>query len=88
MRIAIVHDWLDTWGGAENVLAVLLDLYPAADLYAIVDFLSETDRERFGNRRVRTSFIQNLPFARQPLPQIFAVDAPRRASASTCADTT
>jgi glycosyltransferase involved in cell wall biosynthesis len=64
MRIAIVHDWLDTWGGAENVLAVLLDLYPAADLYATVDFLSETDRGRLGNHRVRTSFVQNLPFAR------------------------
>jgi len=64
MRIAIVHDWLDTWGGAENVLAVLLDLYPDADLYAIVDFLSAEDRARLGGRKVRTSFIQRLPFAR------------------------
>ena len=61
MRIAIVHDWLDTWGGAENVLAALLDLYPNADLYAIVDFLGETDRARLGSRRIRTSFIQHLP---------------------------
>src|ERR1700681_1027645 len=65
MRIAIVHDWLDTWGGAENVLAALLDLYPNADLYAIVDFLSESDRARLGARRIRTSFIQHLPFARR-----------------------
>ena len=63
MRIAIVHDWLDTWGGAENVLAVLLDLYPGADLYAIVDFLSPQDRARLGERKIRTSFIQRLPFA-------------------------
>jgi glycosyltransferase involved in cell wall biosynthesis len=65
MRIAIVHDWLDTWGGAENVLATLLDLYPGADLYAIVDFLTEADRARLGGRRIRTSFIQHLPFARR-----------------------
>jgi glycosyltransferase involved in cell wall biosynthesis len=65
MRIAIVHDWLDTWGGAENVLAALLDLYSNADLYAIVDFLSETDRARLGSRRIRTSFIQQLPYARR-----------------------
>jgi len=64
MRIAIVHDWLDTWGGAENVLAILLDLYPSADLYAVVDFLSEADRGRLGDRKIRTSFIQHLPFAR------------------------
>jgi glycosyltransferase involved in cell wall biosynthesis len=65
MRIAIVHDWLDTWGGSENVLAALLDLYPNADLYAIVDFLSESDRARLGRRTIRTSFIQQLPFARR-----------------------
>lgn len=65
MRIAIVHDWLDTWGGGENVLATLLGLYPNADLYAIVDFLSEADRARLGRRRIRTSFIQQLPFARR-----------------------
>jgi glycosyltransferase involved in cell wall biosynthesis len=65
MRIAIVHDWLDTWGGAENVLAALLDLYPEADLYAVVDFLSNADRARLGGRRVRTSFIQHLPLARR-----------------------
>ena len=65
MRIAIVHDWLDTWGGAENVLAVLLDLYPDAELYAIVDFLNEADRARLGGRKISTSFIQHLPFARR-----------------------
>jgi glycosyltransferase involved in cell wall biosynthesis len=64
MRIAIVHDWLDTWGGAENVLAALLGLYPDADLYAIVDFLADSDRARLGERRIRTSFIQHLPLAR------------------------
>ena len=65
MRIAIVHDWLDTWGGAENVLAAVLDLYPDGDLYAIVDFLTKADRARLGARRIRTSFIQHLPFARR-----------------------
>lgn len=65
MRIAIVHDWLDTWGGAENVLAVLLELYPAADLFAIVNFLGDEDRARLGDREIRTSFIQHLPLARR-----------------------
>jgi len=64
MRIAIVHDWLDTWGGAELALAELLALYPDADLHALVDFMAPVDRARLGSRTVRTSFIQNLPFAR------------------------
>lgn len=65
MRIAIVHDWLDTWGGAERVLAELLALFPAADLFALVDFLSAKDRARLNRDNVRTTFIQRLPFARR-----------------------
>jgi len=64
MRIAIVHDWLDTWGGAELALAELLALYPEADLFTLVDFMTTEDRARLGPRSIRTSFIQRLPFAR------------------------
>ena len=64
MRIAIVHDWLDTWGGAELVLAELLALYPDADLFTLVDFMTPQDRARLRPRSIRTSFIQRLPFAR------------------------
>jgi glycosyltransferase involved in cell wall biosynthesis len=64
MRIAIVHDWLDTWGGSELALAELLALYPGADVFALVDFMAPEDRARLGPRTVRTSFIQKLPFAR------------------------
>jgi glycosyltransferase involved in cell wall biosynthesis len=73
MRTAIIHDWLDTWGGGENVLVELLALYPDADLYAVVDFLSDTRRERLHGRPVRTSFIQRLPFARHHFRKYFAL---------------
>ena len=62
-RIAIVHDWLDTWGGAELALVELLALYPDADVFTLVDFMSPADRARLGSRTIRTSFIQRLPFA-------------------------
>jgi glycosyltransferase involved in cell wall biosynthesis len=66
VKIAIVHDWLVTDGGAEKVLRSLVELYPRADLYALVDFLSAAQREKIlGGRDVRTSFIQRLPFARK-----------------------
>jgi glycosyltransferase involved in cell wall biosynthesis len=64
MRVAVVHDWLDTWRGGENVLAEIIALYPDADLYALVDFLPDEWRGRIGNKRARTSFLQRLPFAR------------------------
>ncbi|EGH49022.1 glycosyl transferase, group 1, partial [Pseudomonas syringae pv. pisi str. 1704B] len=30
MRIAIVHDWLVSYAGAERVLASLINVWPAA----------------------------------------------------------
>ncbi|MEO6929966.1 MAG: glycosyltransferase [Casimicrobiaceae bacterium] len=64
-RIAIVHDWLDTWRGGENVLAEILRLYPHAALYALVDFLPDRLRNRLGGRRASTSFLQRIPGARR-----------------------
>ena len=65
MKVAIVHDWLDTWGGSERVLQELLSLYPDAELFAVVDFLPEPDRTRLNRAKVTTTFIQDLPFARR-----------------------
>ena len=65
MRMAIVHDWLDTWRGGEAVLAEMCAMYPQADLFALVDFLSDADRQKLGGRIARTSFLQRVPFARR-----------------------
>lgn len=64
MKVAIIHDWLVVYAGAEKVLEQLLILYPEADLFSIVDFLTPEQRGFIGNRPVHTSFVQNLPFAR------------------------
>jgi len=73
MRIALIHDWLDTWGGGENVLAALVALYPEAELFALVDFLSDAHRARLGRKPIRTSFIQRLPLARRHFRKYFAL---------------
>ncbi len=62
-RVAVVHDWLDTWRGGESALAEVLALYPHADLYALVDFLSPELRKRVLGKHARTSFLQRLPGA-------------------------
>lgn len=64
-RIAIIHDWLETFAGAEQVLKEMLSLFPEADLYAVVDFLSDADRAKLGGVRSFTTFIQRLPGARK-----------------------
>ncbi len=64
-RVAIVHEWLVTYAGSERVVRELLTIYPDADLFALVDFLSDEDRIKFFGKRATTSFIQKLPFARK-----------------------
>lgn len=64
MKIAIVHDWLVTYAGAERVLAGLLETWPEADLFAVIDFLSDEDRAHLGGKRATTTFIQQLPKAK------------------------
>ncbi len=62
-RVAIVHEWLTTYAGAERVLEEMLRIWPQADLFAVVDFLSDEDRRLLGGRRARTTFVQKLPWA-------------------------
>ncbi|WP_323119780.1 glycosyltransferase family 4 protein [Burkholderia alba] len=62
LRVAIVHDWLVTYAGAERVLEQIVACFPDADLFSLVDFLD--DRTFLRGKRVTTSFIQKLPFAR------------------------
>ena len=64
MRVVIIHDWLVTYAGAERVLEQMLICYPQAEVFSMVDFLPETQRSFLDKRKVTTSFIQNLPFAK------------------------
>lgn len=65
MNIAIVCDWLVTVGGAENVLLYLIECFPDADIFTVVDFLDEKARAHIlKNKKTTTTFIQKLPFAK------------------------
>ncbi|SEI67193.1 Glycosyltransferase involved in cell wall bisynthesis [Allopseudospirillum japonicum] len=65
LKVALVHDWLVTYAGAERVLAALLEIFPQAQIFSVVDFLNEADRQALGQRKAKTSFIQKLPKARK-----------------------
>lgn len=62
-RVAIVHDWLVTYAGAERVLEQMLACFPQADVFSLVDFVE--DRKFLHGKRATTSFIQRLPLARK-----------------------
>lgn len=63
-RVAVVHDWLVTYGGAERVLEQMLDQYPQAELFTLCDFLPDRHRGFLKGRQIQTSFLQRLPMAR------------------------
>jgi glycosyltransferase involved in cell wall biosynthesis len=63
LKVAIIHDWLVTNAGAEKVLKAILEIYPDADVFSLVDFLSDTDRKVvLHGKYAKTSFLQKLPF--------------------------
>ncbi|MGE5400341.1 MAG: glycosyltransferase family 4 protein [Ignavibacteriales bacterium] len=63
MKVAIVHEWFESYAGSEKVLEQMLEVFPDADLYSLVDFLPEGQRDFIRNKKVNTTFVQKLPFA-------------------------
>lgn len=63
MKIALVHDYIKEYGGAERVLEALHDLYPDAPVYTSL-YVPESlgpHRERFKTWDIRTSWLQAIP---------------------------
>ena len=59
-RIALVHDWLNQLGGAENVLEELVTLFPGAPIYTSM-YAPEQMPSAYRQWPIHTSFMQNLP---------------------------
>lgn len=65
MNIAIVHEWLTTYAGSEKVLEAMLEEFPQADVFTLINFLPEEHGSVILPRVVQTSFMQKLPFVRR-----------------------
>lgn len=80
MKIAIVHDYIKEYGGAERVLEELVKIFPESEIYTTVylpKFLGP-HKKRFKNYKIHTSPLQFVPFKgkfisyfRLIAPQIF-----------------
>lgn len=62
--IGIIADWLVTYAGSEKVIKEFIEIYPDAELYSVVDFLSDKDRELFKGKKAKTTYIQKFPKAK------------------------
>ena len=62
MNIALVHDWLSEFAGADKVLLQLKQIYPDADIYTSI-----YDRKKvkeFNKYKIFTTYLQKLPFSK------------------------
>jgi glycosyltransferase involved in cell wall biosynthesis len=59
-RIALVHDWLNQVGGAENVLEEMVSLFPGAPIYTSM-YAPDQMPAAYRQWPIHTSFMQRLP---------------------------
>ena len=66
MKIAIVHEWLVNYAGSERVVESFSNIWPDADVFTLVDFLNDEQRNTIlKGKFAKTSFIQHMPFAQK-----------------------
>ncbi len=65
MKKALIHDWFSTYAGAEKCVESFTNIWDDFEIYSLIDFLSDTDRDKIlKGKHAHTSFIQKLPFAK------------------------
>lgn len=60
MKIALVHDYLKEYGGAERVLKSLTEIFPKAPIYTAFRVKGSTADKEFKDKEIRESFLAPL----------------------------
>jgi len=61
MRVALIHDYLNQYGGAEKVLEAFCEIFPEAPIYTLI-YDPKKMRGVFSDKKMHTSFLQKFPF--------------------------
>lgn len=62
MKVALVHDYIKEYGGAERVLEALTEAYPEAPIYTAFYKKGSPAWERFKHKKIIASWVQHIPF--------------------------
>ena len=62
MKIALVHDYLSEFGGAERVLLALSEIWPEAPIYTAFYRKNSPAWQRFKDKKIVASWAQKIPF--------------------------
>jgi glycosyltransferase involved in cell wall biosynthesis len=60
LKVAIVHDWLNQMGGAEEVLETLVEMFPGAPVYTAI-YWAEGMPAAYCQWDIRTTWMNRLP---------------------------
>lgn len=63
MKVAIVHDYIKEFGGAERVLEALSNIYPDAPIYTAFCDKNSSAFSHFKDKKIITSWFNYFPFA-------------------------
>lgn len=83
MKIALIHDWLTTYGGAERVLDALREIYPAAPIYTTI--YNPAKFPHLKDAKIIPSYLNRFPLAKSH-HQIFIPLMPRAVESYDLAD--
>jgi glycosyltransferase involved in cell wall biosynthesis len=61
MKVALVHDYIKEYGGAERVLEVLTEIFPDAPIYTSFYKKNSEGYKHFKDKQIIASWVQNLP---------------------------
>lgn len=61
LKVALVHDYIKEYGGAERVLEALCEAFPDAPIYTAFYQKGSPGYERFKHRKIRTSWVHYIP---------------------------
>jgi glycosyltransferase involved in cell wall biosynthesis len=61
IKFAVVHEWLNIYGGAERLLSSVLNVYPSAQVHALIHNKKNLTSTPLEGRSIKTSFLQKIP---------------------------
>jgi hypothetical protein len=62
MKVALVHDYLKEFGGAERVLSALCEIFPQTPIYTIFCKKGSSAEREFGKVNIIESWFGKIPF--------------------------
>jgi glycosyltransferase involved in cell wall biosynthesis len=70
MKLAILHDFLNQYGGAERVVGYLLNIFPGVSVYTSIYFPDDTF-DLFKHENIKTTFMQKIPGINKHYKKLF-----------------